>query len=311
MATTITERVYDDLTHKLRQWEKLTPAPHEILGALKSWSALGNADIEAAANAAAGLAVKAVVDFGRVTKLLNAVLRISSVGKLSPAQIQALDKIGMAIRFAQVEARDAGNEKLSRELNQAAYAATLAYTAYANGDAKKGAKQLSLAVQYMRRSLDFAEKSVTPKSVKAFANVPDVPAALAHLRTAHTAIKAQVDAERNAPPRDGGFAGVKAAPVDTARVQKLYNALRKIETLRQMTPRDIQALDKIGMAYAFASNEARNAGNKPVQQALMEASFAITTAYTAYSKGNNGTGNTKLAQARMFTDRALQLLRGA
>lgn len=210
MATTITERVYDDLTHKLRQWEKLAPAPHEILGAIKSWQSLGNADIEAAANAAAGLAVKGGT-----------------------------------------------------------------------------------------------------RSVKAFANVPDMPAALAHLRTAHAAIKAQVEAERSAPPRDGGFAGVKAAPVDTARVQKLYNALRKIETLRQMTPRDIQALDKIGMAYAFASNEARNAGNKPVQQALMEASFAITTAYTAYSKGNNGTGNTKLAQARMFTDRALQLLRGA
>lgn len=125
MASTITERVYDDLTHKLRQWEKMQPAPYEVLGAIKSWAQLGSADIEAAANAAAGLAVKG-----------------------------------------------------------------------------------------------------GGRSVKAFANVPDVPAALAHLRTAHAAIKAQVDAERSAPPRDGGFAGVgvKAYPVVGA-VTKLRDSI--------------------------------------------------------------------------------------
>ena len=49
MTQTITEQVYDELTHKLRQWDKMSPAPHELLGALKSWAQLGNADIEAAA----------------------------------------------------------------------------------------------------------------------------------------------------------------------------------------------------------------------------------------------------------------------
>lgn len=142
MTQTITERVYDELTHKLRQWEKLAPAPHELLGALKSWSQIGNADIEAAANAAAGLAVKG-----------------------------------------------------------------------------------------------------SQRSVKAFANVPDVPAALAHLRTAHAALKAQVNAEHNAPPRSGGFAGVKAVTAEDA-AQDMLKLSAKFEAIAQQ----IQAANGFGAA---------------------------------------------------------------
>lgn len=155
MASTITERVYDDLTHKLRQWEKMQPAPYEVLGAIKSWSQLGNADIEAAANAAAGLAVK------------------------------------------------------------------------------EGAA----------------------RSVKAFANVPDVPAALAHLRTAHAAIKAQVEAERSAPPRDGGFAGVKATKAVDAETaaQDMLRLSAKFDALAQQ----IQGANGFGAASRLFVNARR------------------------------------------------------
>jgi hypothetical protein len=105
MTQTITERVYDELTHKLRQWEKLAPAPHELLGALKSWSQLGNADIEAAANAAAGLAVKgsqrSVKAFANVPDVPAAqdMLKLSAKFEAIAQQIQAANGFRAASRL--------------------------------------------------------------------------------------------------------------------------------------------------------------------------------------------------------------------
>lgn len=215
MASTITERVYDDLTHKLRQWEKTPPAPYEVLGAIKLWSQLGNADIEAAANAAAGLAVKATV--------LNDVLAYAEEIYDNAASIHTVLTRGDDVKPSRIldlaremvvfSATSSGLSKLDRDTQRLVRNYAQNFVDVAKDAAHTNSSNDSGEMVRNARNIITIIKKAIPqpaRSVKAFANVPDVPAALAHLRTAHAAIKAQVDAERSAPPRDGGFAGVKA-----------------------------------------------------------------------------------------------------
>lgn len=209
MAQTITERVYDELTHKLRQWEKLAPAPHELLGALKSWSQIGNADIEAAANAAAGLAVKskdqrmealdeAKMIYEDTRRIHTTLLRDGDVNSAHILDL-ARDMMSMFNRYKLRLVRPYTDEFIQWAKDTS--------RSKSSNDSAAMLDAARKVVKVLANPKNFIPQPA--RSVKAFANVPDVPAALAHLRTAHAAIKAQLDAERSAPPRDGGFAGVK------------------------------------------------------------------------------------------------------
>lgn len=260
MAQTITERVYDELTHKLRQWEKLAPAPHELLGALKSWSQLGNADIEAAANAAAGLAVKAT-SWGGLAKELRRLASDAKGSANDPALAKRIANSIGALR-PKIEAFNKAHPRLpSGSISdssvmmyvvplidpkrfQEKYSMTLRdLRRNLIGSERSFIGQINLMAYQMEQGIKQDESSQPSRSVKAFANVPDVPAALAHLRTAHAALKAQVNAEHNAPPRSGGFAGVKAVTAEDA-AQDMLKLSAKFEAIAQQ----IQAANGFGAA---------------------------------------------------------------